>query len=442
MVGSLKYLLSTLFIAAHLTVFSQEERTTDSLDSILAAVDTVKLTEVDSISRQLDQLSQQQVTNPKLDSLENYYKQKADSLQAINLPHQKYLDNIDSLGKLPERKINEKIQQWQTQGEEKLDDWTGKANDELSEKLPDTDVSGIGNNKLTNKLSTELELPVDDKEQSLSEELEIDNKLNTDFLKDETQIGEIKQEVDEIKEVPTGALEDVKQKTGVDEISGDIKKYTEEAGEVSERVTQIKNGDMTEVENKIGEKATQQFEEVGALNEQKELLEQTRAEHEEYLKLQKDYMERAQQYSDPEFVKQRIMEKSKYIANDMLAEYQSKVKEAQEELTQIKIDTTDKIIHVPDAQEWPLRDRVVAGVNLELMRDELTQLDLAPYIGFQMNDHWHLYGSYLYRIDFNRDQQQMNLDNPVYGPRIATTYRFYKGFYFRISGDQLSTYVS
>ncbi len=152
-------------------------------------------------------------------------------------------------------------------------------------------------------------------------------------------------------------------------------------------------------------------------------------------------MEKAQQYSDPTFVKQRITEKSKYIANAKLKAYQVKVAEAQEKLSQLKIDSSKALLDIPKAEEWPIRERLIAGANLELFRSEGTQLDVAPYIGFQLTERLHVYASYLYRIDFNKDKQQLNVDNTVYGARLAATYRFFKGFYLRTSGEQLRTFV-
>ena len=96
---------------------------------------------------------------------------------------------------------------------------------------------------------------------------------------------------------------------------------------------------------------------------------------------------------------------------------------------------------IPKAEEWPIRERLVAGANLELLISEGTQLDFAPYIGFQLTERLHVYASYLYRIDFNQDKQQLNMDNTVYGARLAVTYRFFKGFYLRTSGEQLRTFV-
>ncbi|MEM6804640.1 MAG: hypothetical protein AAF696_24785, partial [Bacteroidota bacterium] len=54
------------------------------------------------LQQQLNQLNQQQATHQKLDSLQNLYQKRADSLQALNLPHQNYLDKIDSITQLPE----------------------------------------------------------------------------------------------------------------------------------------------------------------------------------------------------------------------------------------------------------------------------------------------------------------------------------------------------
>ncbi|MEM1407568.1 MAG: hypothetical protein AAGG59_12385 [Bacteroidota bacterium] len=468
----MKHLLTIVLLAFHLTSYSQKSTLADSLQHGLNKVDSVQLqtTPIDSAiqavqaklqasldapdstqNRLQQQLNQQQATHQKLDSLQNLYQKRADSLQALNLPHQNYLDKIDSITQLPGRKINQKLTQWQQGAREKLNRAQGQLDPRITKKLPDTKLPGIesldlptdsftdqiDNDLLPEKLDTELNT---DQLTDLQKELDIDNPLDTDLLND-TPLDDWQNQADDITKSTTTAVDNLKGEANIDQVTAKLDEYNGKAGEVAEQTAKVKAGDFTDVQNQAEEEIIKQFDELGTLDEQKSLLDQTRAEHEEYIQLQKEYIEKAQQYSDPTFVRQRITEKSKYIANTKLKAYQAKVDEAQEKLSQLKTDSSKALLDIPKAAEWPIRERLIAGANLELFRSEGTQLDFAPYIGFQLTERLHVYGSYLYRIDFNKDKQQLNVDNTVYGARLAATYRFFKGFYLCTAGEQLRTFV-
>ncbi|MEM6526298.1 MAG: hypothetical protein AAGF85_17265 [Bacteroidota bacterium] len=472
----MKYLLFILFILAYgLTTFGQNATVQDSLSYVRSQPDSVKLptTALDStiqslqeklnasdapdsvknkLQQQLNQLNQQHLANQKLDSLQNLYQKRADSLQALNLPHQKYLDKVDSLTQLPERKINEKLTQWQQNANKKLEVFKGKLDGDITEKLPgdkalpgvegvDLPAEGLTDDLGADLIPEQLSTDINTEElTNLQQELNIENPIDGELLED-SPVGDLQKEAGDISQGAKGMLEDFNEEANINEITAQVDEYGNQVGEVADELSAAKNGDLSGVEDRASEEVVKEFDDLGSLDENKALLEKTKAEHEEYLQMQKEYLEKVQQYSDPEFVKQRISEKSKYIANTKLKEYTSKVEEAREELAQVKLDSPKALIEVPNAQEWPIRDRFIAGANLELFRREGTQLDFAPYAGFQLTHRIHLYGSYLYRIDFNTDDPQVNFGNRVYGPRVATTYCFFKGFYVRIAADQIRTYV-
>ncbi|MEO0555241.1 MAG: hypothetical protein AAF149_18675 [Bacteroidota bacterium] len=471
----MKHLLTIALLAFYLTLYSQKSAPADSLQHGLNKADSIQLptTPIDSaiqavqaklhassdapdstknrLQQQLNQLNKQQVTHQKLDSLQNLYQKRADSLQTLNLPHQNYLDKIDSITQLPGCKINQKLTQWQQGAREKLNRAQGQLDPRITKKLPDTELPGIesldlptdgftdqiDNDLLPEKLDTELNT---DQLTDLQKELDIDNPLDTDLLND-TPLDDWQNQADDITKSTTTPVDNLKGEANIDQVTAKLNEYSGQAGEVAEQTAKVKAGDFTNVQDQAEEEIIKEFDELGTLDEQKSLLDQTRAEHEEYIQLQKEYIEKAQQYNDPTLVKQRITQKSKYIANGKLKAYQVKVAEAQEKLSQLKTDSSKALLDIPKAEEWPIRERLIAGANLELFRSEGTQLDFTPYIGFQLTERLHVYASYLYRIDFNKDKQQLNVDNTVYGARLAATYRFFKGFYLRTSGEQLRTFV-
>ena len=451
--------------------FAQNKAATDSLSQIAEALPDAKdgihtldstrqalQTKLDSISnlnlptgksdslRQIWQSKLDKLNSPvpspahKLDSLQAHYQSKIDSLQSLNLPHEKYLAKLDSIIQLPEQKLSEKMTELQGKAEAKLGSLQNKIMDKTGldiaevEKevplenidVPDPELSAIIEKADIEALDTQLEL---------SPEIE-----GLDELKQELNLDQVQQELGEIWDLPTSEIEKAKEMAQVEDISSELNKvntWGNKADEYTKQIQAMKEGDISGVEEQVASN----LEEVASLKEQSSAFEQVKKEQEEYLKLQQDYLKQAQQYSDPEFVKQRIMEKSRHVANQKLVEYKSQLQEAQKELAVLKIDTGKALMEIPDAAEWPFRDRIIIGTNLELTRDQVTQLDLAPYVGLMLNDRWHVFGSYMYRFRFNNDRTQFQFNRPVHGPRIATTYRFFKGFYVRFSGEQIRTDV-
>ncbi len=456
----LKYLLligSLLFFRAVLSQHHNADDNRHSMDSVqqhlrtkLDSLSRINLStpENDSLKQawqsQLDKLDKLSLSNHRLDSLQRHYQSRIDSLKALDLPHEKYLTALDSITSLPNEKISEKMTAWQEQGKEKLQSWKNDISEKTDVSVPDVheeipleemDLAGVETSAITEKvtmkeLDTGLALP--------------DELVDTGELKEELKLDKVQQEVAEIQDMPIAELEKAKEAVHMDDISGELDKVSELSSEgerYAEEAQAVKEGDFTSVEEKAGQEMSNNFDEIAGLEEHKGALEQARQEHEEYLELQREYLVQAKQYNDPEFVKQRIMEKSKYVANQKLVEYKSQVENAQKELLNLKMDTLRSLADIPDATEWPLKDRMILGTNLEVSRDEVTRLDLAPYIGFMLNDRWHIYGGYMYRIRFNNDKTRLQTDSPVYGPRLATTYRFFKGFYVRFSGEQIRANV-
>lgn len=454
----MRYILSIGFLLFSIGAFSQANHTIDSLyrtdsvrQNLLIKLDS--LSQLDLLAKQSDSL--RQIWESKLDNLNNvdpghhtlnslqiHYRLRIDSLKALDLPYEKYLVKLDSISNLPNQKISRKIKEWQEQGEEKLkslqDNVKGKTSIDIAgpkeemplkeANLPDAEMPAVTKKVNMEELDPGLELPRE--------------HVDTGKLTRELNLDKIQQEAGEIQDIPTRKIEKAKEATHISDISNELDRINEinSKGEQYIKETQaVKEGDFTRVEEKAREEITNNFDEVAGLEEHKGAFEQAKQEHEEYLKLQQEYLKQARQYSDPGFVKQRIREKSKYVANQKLAEYKSQVEKAQKDLLNLKIDSPKAVVAIPTAAEWPLRERVMLGINLEPMRDEVTQLDLAPYVGFMLNDKWHVYGSFMYRARFANDRSRLELNNPIYGPRIATTYRFFKGFYTRCSWEQIRT---
>ncbi|WP_185154116.1 hypothetical protein [Fulvivirga sp. M361] len=490
----MKYTYLLLLLVSYPLLYGQDPAVLDSLknraqfspDSMenISETDTTRqriVTKLDSIANlnlpvgQADSLRSQwlgqldDLNNPsllksnRLDSLTRY-RAFADSLKSLNLPHEKYVSRLDSLMKLPEEKVQGYLAKWKEKANKQSDRLgTKRLEDKVNAGIPDPNRAGfnapgmdetgidpptdkIPTNEIAGKasgLEQDLGLSGDVSEiEKLKEELALDDQVGSavDPLKEDLELDKLQEQVSDVKALPSAEVNKVKEAAGADKANKQLDKVSQRAEEGSEYAREVQaaaDGDFTEVEERMEQKALKKAGALNDLEEQSALLEEARKEHEEYLSLQQEYIKRAQKYSDPAFVKQRIQEKSKYVANDQLKKYKSKVEDAQKELAELKMDSVKRFIEVKSAEEWPLRDRIIFGANLELLRNDIIQVDAAPYIGFMLDDRWHAYFSYMYRIRFNKDDSRVLLNNPVYGPRLSFTYRFYKGFYGLLSGEQV-----
>lgn len=439
-------------------VFSQQSTALDSfyqtdpksqllrtkLDSLSRGVSTPKSDSLERAWRsQLDKWDKLSQGSDGPDSLQGHYQSQVDSLKTLDLPPEKHLSKLDSITNLPNEKISEKMTALRDQGNEKLQSWKRDINEKTDVGIPDVNgekhldesgLAGVEASTITEKVTIE----------ELDVELELPGKIvDTGEFREELDMDNVQRKVDQIQDVPTQKIERGKEAIHMDNISGELDKVSELSREgeyYAKEARAMKEGDFTSIEEKAGQEMNNNFGEIAGLERQKDILEQAKQEHEEYLELQREYLAEARKYSDPEFIKQRIMEKSKYVANQKLAEYKIQVEKAQRDLLELNIDSAESIVDVTGTSAWPFRERAILGINLEPMHNETTLLDLAPYLGFMLNDKWHVYGSYIYRVPL-ASRSWFESDDLVYGPRIATSYRFFKGFYARFSGEQIRTNV-
>ena len=280
----MKHLLTIALLAFYLTLYSQKSAPADSLQHGLNKADSIQLptTPIDSaiqavqaklhassdapdstknrLRQQLNRLNKQQVTHQKLDSLQNLYQKRADSLQTLNLPHQNYLDKIDSITQLPGRKINQKLTQWQQGAREKLNRAQGQLDPRITKKLPDTELPGIerldlptdgftdqiDNDLLPEKLDAELNT---DQLTDLQKELDIDNPLDTDLLND-TPLDDWQNQADDITKNTTATVENIKEEANIDQVTAKLDEYSGQAGEIAEQTAKVKAGDLTDMQDR------------------------------------------------------------------------------------------------------------------------------------------------------------------------------------------------
>lgn len=457
----LRFVFLFLFFYGHATFCSTASgQAVDKADSIQlhyqAKTDSLKNALKLSSSLPTDTLNQ--LTNKTKsieDSLRRYttipdtgLQRKLDSLQSLNLPQDKYKQKADSLVNAYETKAAEKVSNLKSKITDKLSGTKSKLTDSLS-------TNGINTNQLEQKFSeTGQQLPAANLPTDLPEELSISQPdFNAEVseqlegLKQEVpevenpleeESAKVKNEVEELKAKPKEELqpitEEVKGVTDeVNDLTTEVGEVTGEVSAVSNEVQAAKEGDYTALETRAEEEVLNQTDVGEELN--KQAFEEHKNQIEEQLKV-------AEQYQDQELVKQRILEKSKGVANDILAKYKEQVARAQikaslESLPQISNADTLIDFKKKRRQEKKLRDRVFTGLELEISHDEFTRLDFAPLFGYKIRPAVHVHLGYVYRVRFSSEDRALNQDNTIFGPRGSFMFDFWKSFYAKTSVDLL-----
>ncbi|WP_155209106.1 hypothetical protein [Fulvivirga aurantia] len=420
----------------------------DSL-ALLSETDTLKVigqslqSRVDSVKHDIE-LS-------KIDSITQTTQHTIDSLSALNLPTEKYQQKLDSLlNKYPDQLkakseelqavVNEKLEETKDKLTQKLQVDTNVPS-EIEEKLPTGELPNVTENIPNTNISkslpeevTQVEIPGKDKlpENPLQE---IDNPL---LEKTEG----ISNKVKGIGSEPKDKIEDIKSSKKVGDLSsalGEVKEHGEKLSEVNQEMAEAKAGDWEGVEERAEKEIVDQTD-LSALDEQTDHFDVLQSEIEEHKQL-------GEKYQDPAFVKQRILEKSKYVAKDALKAYKEKVANARRELKEFKPDS----IHFKDSlrkyRPMKLKDksfakRFLVGVNWEVTRQTNTNFDIAPFAGYRLNKKMNAWFGYMYRVRYNNEETTLNQKSTAYGPRISLNYDVYKGFYLRSTIERFRVNIS
>jgi len=418
----------------------EESTPTDTLQQVTNAIQH----EADSLE-QLGRLTQ-------VDSITEATQNKIDSLSALNLPTDKYENKLDSLANHYPNQVKEKLTELKEKGknklnkakasiEEKLNPEDSKLN-KVKEKLPDEKLSDIEGKMPDTDI--EDKIPVKNTEiegidNPLADE-QIENPLDDVSNPVSEEVSTYSDKASEITNKPTEEVTNAKDKVGLDKVTeeaGKVKEYTDQAGEVSEDVSQAKAGDWTGVEEKAEEELVKQAD-INELGGDANAFDETKGAMEEKLEIGK-------KYQDPELVKQRILEKSKHVSNDLLKQYKDKVAAAQANVFDQKPDS----IHFNDPLQnyqpnalpsKKFKDRVLPGFTVEVVRQSTTSIDVSSFVGYRFNTKANVWLGYMYRVRISEDKI-LNQHATVYGPRLSFNYDVYKGFYLRATGERLRANV-
>lgn len=428
----------------------------DTLDAKISKADSAQ----QALEAKLEQLEAPGAEISALDSAKAAIQAKKDSLEALNLPHEKYLHKLDSLGDLPENKLNEQVQKAERKVKEKVDNLKEKAEkkiageeqlDQMTDHLPEDQLPDL-KEELPEADLPETDISTDEIiPEDVKADLDLDVKDELNIEKPE-EISEFTDKADEIKAVPQEKIAQGKEAANLDEVSekiGQAGEVTDQVSGYSEDLSKARQGNMEGVEQRLEEQAVQ-VDEVGEFKQQSAEFDKLKQQHEEYGSQLEEYQKEATQYADPEFVKQRILEKSKHVVQaEVLDQYKAKIAAARQELSvikkpDVKADTLKKALkrqRVNPLHDKPLRERLKPGFQLEINRSVYTSFDLAAAMAYRLNDKMKIHGQYLYRFNYSSDDHEFTFATHTYGPRLHASYEFYRGFYAAGGGDRIRTDV-
>ncbi|MEL7002316.1 MAG: hypothetical protein AAFN93_06225 [Bacteroidota bacterium] len=476
---------------------------TDSIQQKLSGIkDSLNQTintPVQKVNRLTDKITNapQRLLNSKLDSLKNTDKEllnldsaqlatqsKIDSLQNLQLPHEKYVKKLDSLQNTYTQKVNEKIASIEQKANDKINSIKNKITGNIDGvddlgidtpnlprvdglDVPNTDVDldllnadsdltlanqpgialpkkdiGTGTPDLNTNLETNPDLDLDTN-------LGLKDKLNTDALnsaKEKLNVDEYTSKLADIKAKPKDEINKVKEIGEVKDVTDQLGKVKELGGELEgyqEEIAKIKEGDYEDLERRAAEQA-KNFKEIDALDQQSKEFDKLKQE-------QEDYKQQMEQYQDTAFVIGKAKEVAYEAAVEHFAEHQGVLKSTQTKLLAYKGKYTSlpSIKNIPKRKPNPyegkaLKQRLAPGIQIEVQRANYTGIDLAPFIGYKFNSRLTVYGGYLYRFTFDRDERSFVFgeNTRTYGPRVFANYQVFKGFFATLSFDRIRTNIS
>lgn len=315
--------------------------------------------------------------------------------------------------------------------------------------LPEADVTAL-DDPLAEK--GEVAMPEMDKlsgdvlPEDMGKELkDLDVKSKLDKAGDVNLDGVTEDPLGKTEELSGKSLEgmaDVEQLKEVKESVGGVKEISGEAGEYSNDLKAVKEGDYEGLEGRAEEH-------VSNLDEIKELKGQT-AEAEALQKQYEQQIKELRDQQDMELFKEKLDEKLKEKSINHFSGNVDKLIAAQGSLLKYKQKYPNvksiKDIRKETAAERMQKnfvERLVFGVDMQIVnRNDMGFLDVAPYAGFKITHRLDVYASYLWRYHVDFDHGVSINRRNIYGPRASVNYLVFKGFsavgsYERIYRKQL-----
>lgn len=224
------------------------------------------------------------------------------------------------------------------------------------------------------------------------------------------------------------ALQDYQDKLGgIGDLSG-------KAGEYSQELKKYTQGDMLSVDN-LSETMENKAAEYTGLNEalqQPDGLEQ--------------YQEMYGHMQNPDALKEEAVQQVQEYAFDHFAGKQEVLQQAMEQMEKIK-DKYESFSTLPadfkrgynEMKGKSLKERLIPGIAIQLMKDEYFMTDINAYMGYRITGQITAGPGWNHRVMYDFDNWQFSDKHAVYGPRFFGEYKLKKGIYPRLEIETMHT---
>jgi hypothetical protein len=420
-------------------------KTQDLIQGKFDSIPTINLPAQKKVKNKLDSLSNIDLSTNKV------FGNKADSLPNINIanpldsiPGTKQVDqvkkslesytkklSIDSLSGKTKKSIADNIP---------IDLKQAKKLDSLSKSL----TRKLGGYSDSLKSKTTLK-GLDDVTTDVGKSLKIDTK---EIDKVKANLGDVK-EISKLKKSKNkaGTLAGIAEKNvkGKKE-KADIKagqEYLDKGKLLGNDIKQLKKGNLDSLNTK------QMAKEQLAKLKESELLKEQNKELQVLQKQQKEFEDQMAQYQDENYIQNQMKDQAIQLANTQTLIDPEKLKSIQTEVGKFKstydqLPNTDSLPNVPPnkMKGKPLRKRVIFGFYSQVHRYPNLVVDVSPHIAYRVSGIVNIGIGGMYRIDFGVDDKTLNADNQVYGGRVFTDIRLYKGFFAHVEVEELSANIN
>lgn len=417
--SSVKPLLFFFLILCHFT-YAQSDPYTQKTDSVKAAF-VLPLTKADSatalanqkidsvthqFSKQIDSLQQAyHSAKTNITTLQNGYQQKVDSLNARNLPTEKYTAKVDSL----QAELTS-LQHKATKGIDSL-----KQN--VSAKIKLLKLPPEANAKVS-ALSASLDkINFQSMDAGALPSLEFGQfnlPLSGISQPDINGLSSIKDVSENIPALNNPSLQDN---------LGKVSELSAQAGEIQE---QVKAGNVT-----------------GAIEDKAAQLDEVKAIQQQALPTMPELPAELPTSSDE--AKEVLVEQAKKAAVNHFAGKEAALQQAMDKMSKYKnkYSNVQSIKDLPkkapnEMKEKPFVERLVEGVSLQFFRDDNFKMDFTPYLGYRFTTRLTAGAGWNQRIIFgDHNSHRKN----VYGPRVYGEYNVFKGFFGRLEVETMNAFV-
>jgi hypothetical protein len=345
-----------------------------------------------------------------IDSTRNGLQAKIDSLNALQLPTDKYTHKLDSVMQQREKAV--------ASLNEKMNDLKSKATDKINKLELSPELQSKAD-ALTGDIQG-FKLPVKDMNIP-SLDLPDSPLKNLDGLN--TSI-----------DSPVGKIGELDGLQGITGKAGNLSSITQQAGGYQSDIQNLAQGNLQDVkqlpnalESKAGDVAG-----VGDLKKSAESL--------------NPMLDAAQ---NPDAMKEQAVKKVKEVAVNHFAGKEQVLQQAMEKMSKLKnkYSSLNSLSEVGkkrpnEMRGKPLIERLLPGIALQIQRKgDNILVDFNPYIGYRLSGRLTSGLGWNQRYGYDTDRNTFSPGTRIYGPRVYSEFKIGKGFSPRAEAELMNTYV-